>query len=730
MSVLLDSFKVDTSRRSVLKLTGLVLLPVLTSGIPAAYSSVLFLTQVLAVALLMKRRAQAAVPSHRQSLSWFCLGIGSAMLADLHTNWGVLSQSVNETTAMFQEFAYSAFLASFVVLSIRYFLSGGGPTTAAIAWTAGIVHALLSIKFILVPYFERPVSPTLYYSITSISYSVLSSILFGVLFAATSRIIGFHHFIFTQATLLLLSGDFYIRYQWAAITQTTFSWTEPFWGIAFASYLWLASEKKALFPDRNSGILTSETSIRSRMSQLFLAAVLVITASYFLLGVYATESAFDLTVLLLWLFVVWLLANVMSLYFSNKINTARERISKGAGDSKGSATGVLEIDEIIQAHEQAVAGAIRLQADLAKAKESEKVAKLSQQIAHDIRSPLAALSVLEAELNQLPEDTRLLLRSAVQRIRDISNGLLQGRSTGKKGAQAAATSDDTIHLLAALEPIISEKRTQHRNRENLALSFEPASESYALFTRISSIEFKRVISNLIDNAVDALPTSGGKIDVSLRLDQQRFAVLDILDSGRGISPDLLPNLGKVRGLTHGKEGGSGLGLFHARTQIEDVGGSLELRSEVGAGTCVTLRLPLIEPPAWFVSELTLETQTQLIVVDDDESIHQVWRSRFDKLKSSGTGVQLLHFRTPLEFAEFLTEEENPSPGLRRIYLMDYELLGHRENGLDLIERFGLASKSILVTGRFDDPFLRNRAARIAVPIIPKSMAGLVPIRMS
>jgi hypothetical protein len=108
----------------------------------------------------------------------------------------------------------------------------------------------------------------------------------------------------------------------------------------------------------------------------------------------------------------------------------------------------------------------------------------------------------------------------------------------------------------------------------------------------------------------------------------------------------------------------------------------------------------------------------------------VWRSRFEKLKPASTGVQLLHFRTPLEFAEFLAEEEHASPELRRLYLMDYELLGHRENGLDLIERFGLASKSILVTGRFDDPFLKSRAARIAVPLIPKSMAGLVPIRMS
>lgn len=727
MGVLLNSFKVDTSRRSVLLLIALVLLPIMSKGVPAAYSSVLLIAQALAVFLLLKRRSLATDPSARKSLLWLSLGIGSAMVADLHTNWGVLTQSVNETTAMFQEFAYSAFLAGFVALSIRYFLRGGGPTTTAIAWTAGLVHGLLSIKFILIPYFDRSVTPTVYYSITSVAYSILSSVLFGILFAATSRIIGFHHFIFAQATLLLLSGDFYIRYQWAAITQTTFSWTEPFWGIAFSCYLWLAIERKTLFPERTSGVLAPETSIRARMAQLFLAAVLIITASFLLLGVYATETAFDLTVLLLWLFVVWLLANVMSLYFSNKINTARERISLGSEEFRDSATGVLEIDEIIQAHEAAVAGAIQLQADLAKAKESEKVAKLSQQIAHDIRSPLAALSVLESELNQLPEDTRLLLRSAVQRIRDISNGLLSKRSETQTRTEGRPDGESLIHLLATVEPLISEKRTQYRKNEALQLDFTPSPESYGLFTQINPTEFKRVLSNLIDNAVESLPDSGGKVTVALSL-ANGMATLDVLDTGRGIAHDLLPELGKVRGLTRGKDSGSGLGLFHAITQLEAAGGGLQIRSDLGKGTCVTLQLPLGQTPDWFVPELKLAESSQLIIVDDDESIHQVWRSRFEKLKPSSQSIQLLHFRTPLEFAEFLAEETD-STETPRVYLMDYELLGHRENGLDLIERFGLASKSILVTGRFDDPFLKSRAARIAVPLIPKSMAGLVPIRI-
>ncbi len=726
MSVLLDSFKVDTSRRSVLLLIALALLPLATRNDDLLYLVSLFGVQLSALVGTIKKLTDPQSKVNRTSMKYLAFALGCVLIGDLHSNWGVITGSVGPFLTALQELAYNGFILGLALISVKYFMRGSGKLTLFIAFIAGTFHAALSVKFILIPFFERAETPTLFFLLTSTSYAILASSTFGLLFASASRVIGFHHFVFLQSLLLLLSSEFYIRHQWAAITQTDFSWTEPFWGMTFGAICWLTTRKKSLFPEETASILISETSIRSRMAQIFLGAVLITTASFLTLGVYATDSVLDLTVILLWIFVVWFLANVMSLYFAKNINSVRERISKIPINEDRKNTGVLEIDEIIAAHEASVLKAVRLQEDLAKAKEGERVAKISQQIAHDIRSPLAALSVLENELNQVPEDTRLLLRSAVQRIRDISNGLL----TNKSSTSGSQTDDrhysDSFQLLAALDPILSEKRIQYRQHTNLSIELRAGEEAYGLFTKLNATEFKRIISNLVDNAVEALVNNRGEVTIALSRND-KDAILEIIDNGHGIDPKIKSSLGKVRGLTHGKENGSGLGLFHAKTQIESAGGCLTIQSDLGVGTRICLNLPLASAPAWFLPELALMRSSQLVILDDDESIHQVWKSRFERLKIQMTTIQVHHFRAPLEFAEFLLNENEQHQ--TQYFLMDYELLGHRENGLDLIERFGLASRSTLVTGRFDDSFLLKRAERVAVPIIPKSMAGLVPLRI-
>lgn len=47
------------------------------------------------------------------------------------------------------------------------------------------------------------------------------------------------------------------------------------------------------------------------------------------------------------------------------------------------------------------------------------------QVSHDIRSPLAALEMISGSINELPEEKRIIVRSAINRIRDIANSLLK-----------------------------------------------------------------------------------------------------------------------------------------------------------------------------------------------------------------------------------------------------------------------------------------------------------------
>lgn len=366
-----------------------------------------------------------------------------------------------------------------------------------------------------------------------------------------------------------------------------------------------------------------------------------------------------------------------------------------------------------------------------KLEEQIAVSALASQVAHDIRSPLAALDSVIQDVSQLPEEKRIIIRSAVSHIHDIANDLIgmnRKLTTAAKGAEgptqtSSALEPTTRELLSShLAPIITEKRLQFRSKIGIAIESQFDAASYGLFADIQPTEFKRVLSNIIGNGVEALPGKGAVI-VSLTRegDQVQFKVED---NGKGIPPDIRERLGQ-RGETYGKPGGSGLGLSHAKACVEAWGGSIEIASEVGKGTVVAVRLPAAPPPAWFVSQLELTPHSPVIVLDDDTTVHQIWQGRFDALTAREAGVEAIHFSRAEELK--LWVRSNPDKATSAVYLLDYELRGSAETGLTLAAELDLGARAILVTSRFEEKAILDECLRLKVRMIPKGLAGFVPI---
>lgn len=101
---------------------------------------------------------------------------------------------------------------------------------------------------------------------------------------------------------------------------------------------------------------------------------------------------------------------------------------------------------------------------------------------------------------------------------------------------------------------------------------------------------KQVLINLIDNAYKFTP-QGGSIRVTTRA-LDREAVLTIADTGAGIAPEHLPHVTDKFYKGDSAKQGSGLGLAICREIIALHSGSMALVSEWGAGTAVTIRIPL------------------------------------------------------------------------------------------------------------------------------------------
>lgn len=366
---------------------------------------------------------------------------------------------------------------------------------------------------------------------------------------------------------------------------------------------------------------------------------------------------------------------------------------------------------------------------------SERDAAIGQmclQVAHDIRSPLATLDAIFTLMSQIPEEERTLLRSAAERIREIANSLLIQHSKIKNKDQCLVIQElfITPQMLAGLiERIVSEKQIQLRQKDGTPLSITLNYENYLLCSIVNPQEFKNVLSNLIDNAVEAIVEPvRGKISISLFSHNEKV-MIEVRDNGKGMSEEQLALLGR-KGATFGKEGGSGLGLYHAKQVIERWNGSITFRSQLNIGTTCQLSLPSAPAPQWLASSIQLERNTAIVVVDDDPSIHCFWKGKVEslrRLRSQTAGLVLVHLNSPKELKNWINVNRNQLDHAK--FLIDYEFNTCLENGLEAIQSLKIERQSILVTSHYENPKLQSLCDESKLLILPKQFVSSVPIML-
>jgi two-component system sensor histidine kinase AtoS len=101
---------------------------------------------------------------------------------------------------------------------------------------------------------------------------------------------------------------------------------------------------------------------------------------------------------------------------------------------------------------------------------------------------------------------------------------------------------------------------------------------------------RSVFTNLIINSLQAIDGEGGSLTIRLAGERgDRYARIDIEDTGRGIAPENISQVFEPYFST--KETGTGLGLAIVKKAVEDHGGTIAVESEPGRGTTFTITLP-------------------------------------------------------------------------------------------------------------------------------------------
>lgn len=223
---------------------------------------------------------------------------------------------------------------------------------------------------------------------------------------------------------------------------------------------------------------------------------------------------------------------------------------------------------------------------------------LARQVSHDIRSPLSAINMVTKTLTSVPSEKRLLIESATSRINGIANDLLSRYKTSPPDSPLPNENASTVHrptltpvpIARLLEQLAAEKTALLQDRPGLKFILDLSGPQDAVCS-IDEKELGRACSNLLNNAIEAVKTSGTVV-LALRSAINHVAII-VSDNGFGIPDEVLARLGKSE-ISAGKEkteSGSGIGVLHAARAVEQMGGKLSIQSKPGMGTIITITLP-------------------------------------------------------------------------------------------------------------------------------------------
>jgi two-component system OmpR family sensor kinase len=211
---------------------------------------------------------------------------------------------------------------------------------------------------------------------------------------------------------------------------------------------------------------------------------------------------------------------------------------------------------------------------------------------HELKTPLAAVGGMAELLREgadegRPEQRRLAVMT-IEREVDRMGRLVSDLLTLSRAEQRPPLGRDGVDLGELARDAVREARELAPGRRIDARTdgFVPVCGDRETL--------RRAVRNLVDNAVRHT-SEAGHIEVAARADPQT-AVLEVRDTGEGIPPEDVPHVFErfyradpSRART---SGGSGLGLAIVRSVVEWHGGSVDLASEPGRGTTVTIRLPI------------------------------------------------------------------------------------------------------------------------------------------
>ncbi len=233
---------------------------------------------------------------------------------------------------------------------------------------------------------------------------------------------------------------------------------------------------------------------------------------------------------------------------------------------------------------------IELEEKIMRAEKLSSLSLLSAGVSHEINNPLSSImanvqNLIEEEQDGEKKESLVWIEQETKRIARIVRDLLDFSSTDGKGIENTEVNQCVRDIVK-----IVEYSTKKEGRIIFSLDLEPGFYHVV----ISSGELKQILINLLQNSIQAIE-GAGTIGISTRQDKAAKKIMVIItDTGKGMDAETIPHIFDPFFTTKENGVGTGLGLSIVYGIVTKYSGSVDVESEEGKGTVITLSFPVRE----------------------------------------------------------------------------------------------------------------------------------------
>jgi PAS domain S-box-containing protein len=267
-----------------------------------------------------------------------------------------------------------------------------------------------------------------------------------------------------------------------------------------------------------------------------------------------------------------------------------------------------------------------------KLKSQRDLYKLAQQVAHDIVSSITSLNMIKyLSAEKLSDREKEMLELSIVSIEEMSNKLIEKYKVLKDEEAGIVRSrsfdrSEAMYINPYFGLLEMIKRYEYRDNKNYSIKYYPDEKNKLVFIRGDYSDFCRMMSNVINNAVEATQEikNGGEIEIAYMVEKGEVKIR-VKENGKGMPKEMAEKLMKEEEIGTTKKEGHGIGTQQIISTIKAMKGLLKIESKENVGTEFIVSFPRSESPRWFADKIELKKGDTVVIVDDEESVNETWK---------------------------------------------------------------------------------------------------------